>query len=366
MNSLKTLYFPVTDIYSVRQFPLFLLFQNVHLIQPVEKSPDLNTEQTENSFIKSEFCHVHTPCPLGEHKNRFLHLVEDIRNRKDDYASQLSYLTLAAMSKSTGSANESEREIVSAIFTPSEIRDSQDSADSRTEKLWNSRLVLAMAEILDQEEEEIARGMAVLQDDETELFQSLHGSEEPEEDSPFQELIKLEKNIGAADSRNERNRTRAWQAIFQEANINDVELLLTTSQLSANVLLEKFDKENGSAPIQLNNFELPGLISWDEKTGFESVSSFVRNNDELLNQISSVLQEIAEADSPSQDFINSTMYFELAEKWQNVLESSFPAQQYGRDTVVIYILPGFPCSRLLTETQPEQAKFVNTLLIVLE
>ncbi len=365
MNSLKTFYFPVTDIYSIRQFPLFLLFQNMHLIQPVEKSPDLNNGKTESSFIKSEFCHVHTPCPLGEHKGRFLHLVEDIRNRKDDYASQLSSLTLAAMSKSSQPSEESERDIVSAIFTPDEIRDSEESAENKAEKLWNSRLVLAIAEILDQEEEEIARGLAVLENDETELFQSLHGSDDTEEDSPFQELTKLKRNIGSADSRNERNRTKAWKTIFQEADIHNVELLVTTSQLSANVLLEKFEEENKLPPLQLNNMKLPGLISWDEEKGFKAVSAFVNENGKLLTEISDVLQDIAETDSPTQTFINNTKFSELTGQWQTRMETSFPALQYGRNEISIYILPDFPCARLLTDTQAEQSKFRNAILIVL-
>ncbi len=161
MNSLNTLYFPGTDIYSIRQYPIFLLFQKIHLINPVEaKIADSNDESTD-SFIKSGFCQVHTPCPLGENRNRFLHLVDDIRNRKDDYAAQLSSLVLAGKTGPSAVDEDSEGAILNFLRTPINQQAKLVQVE-KEEKLWQARLVLSIGEILDREEEEIARNLAVL------------------------------------------------------------------------------------------------------------------------------------------------------------------------------------------------------------
>jgi hypothetical protein len=116
MNSLKTLYYPGTAIISLRQYPIFLLFQNVLILSPVESDPIENGKESPDSFIKSGFCQVHTPHPLGKERNRFLRLVEDIKTRKDDYSAQLSSLTLAAMTAVAGQEEETERSITRSLF----------------------------------------------------------------------------------------------------------------------------------------------------------------------------------------------------------------------------------------------------------
>jgi len=120
MNSLNSLFFPGTDIYSIRQYPLFLLLQKIHLIRPVENNPVDAGDESTDSFIKSGFCQEHTPCPLGEHRNRFLHLVTDIKNRQDDYAAQLSSLVLASQSAPPLIDEDSEQAIMSSLLPPEE------------------------------------------------------------------------------------------------------------------------------------------------------------------------------------------------------------------------------------------------------
>ncbi len=101
----------------------------------------------------------------------FLHLVEDIRNRKDDYAAQLSSLILASKSGSTAEIEDSEQSIMDSLVTPKDLQEKSLLA-AKEEKLWQARLVLAIGEILDQEEEEIARNLAMLDDDQAELLRA--------------------------------------------------------------------------------------------------------------------------------------------------------------------------------------------------
>ncbi len=102
MNSLETLYFPDTAIISTRQAPLALLFSKINLIQPVEDDNPAE-ENPMDSFMNSPLCRQLPLHPLGEDKERFLFLINDIKNRKDDYAAQLSNVTLASLSEKKSS-----------------------------------------------------------------------------------------------------------------------------------------------------------------------------------------------------------------------------------------------------------------------
>jgi hypothetical protein len=364
MNSLKTIYFPVTELYSIRQYPLFLLFQNVHLIQPVEKSPAINSGDRENSFISSGLCHVHTPCPLGKDRDRFLHLVKSIRERKDDYASQLSSLTLTELSRSTVADGESERDIAKAIFAPKESPAKMEPRPEKREQLWKSRLVLAIAEVLDLEQEEIARNLAELEDEEKDLFQSLHGDDSPEDDSPLAELTQLEKNLAQADSRAEKNRTRAWMTLFAEAEARDFEVLLTTSADSADIILERYEETHLSRPIRLTELELPGLIGWNSAEALQAVTAFSKEYGQLLDRFSSILLGISKHESPTPEQPASNSFKEFSLAWQAALEYSFPAAKFGRDTVSIYLLAAASAEDLLLQRTASGPGRCNTLMVL--
>ena len=107
-------------------------------------------------------------------RDRFLHLLHDIRNKKDAYVEQLSYLTLASLSAPTSRGDSSKQAILSSLFQGVE-----QGSDARTEQdrlaLWQARLVLKIAEILDREEEELAWQLATIDDQEIALFRRLQG-----------------------------------------------------------------------------------------------------------------------------------------------------------------------------------------------
>ncbi len=365
MNSLNTLYFPGTDIFSIRQYPIFLLFQKIHLIKPVEKDPADSDEESSDSFIKSGFCQVHTPCPLGENRKKFLYLVEDIRNRKDDYAAQLSSLILASKSGPTAGDDESERSIINSLFTPKDLQ-VKSSAVAKEEKLWQARLILAIGEILDQEEEEIARNISMLEDDQASLFKELHGDlDVNDEDSPFAELSQLESNMSAAHAGNIKKRFNGWKTLFLESDMQECELFLTTSQDAGDLLLETYEKtSNLSAPI-IAHLELPGLIGWNSVEAFQSVETFSVNNSGLLRQIHENFAIFSQKEEcAGQETTCNKAIEALTKEWNRQIEISFPAKQFGRLQVKCYLFPGLACSTLIGQTQPENALPKNGLLVV--
>ena len=367
MNSLNTLYFPGTDIYSIRQYPIFLLFQKIHLIKPVEEGPADSGEESPDNFIKSGFCQVHTPCPLGENRDRFLHLVEDIRNRKDDYAAQLSSLILASKSGPSTTDGDSERAIINSLLTPKDLQ-TESLQTEKEEKLWQARLVLAIGQILDQEEEEIARNLSMLEDDQAGLFKELHGDiEAMEEDNPFAELSQLKSNMSAANSGNIKKRYNSWKTLFFESDMQECEMFLTTSQDAGDLLQEAYEKKtNHPAPL-VAELELPGLIGWNSTEAFEKVATYCEQNKGILTLVHENLADLLQIEAfTKQQTKENNAFKAISEEWNVQLETVFPAKQFGRVTAKCYLFPGFTCSTLFGKTQAEITKPKNGLLVVVD
>ncbi|EKD37994.1 MAG: hypothetical protein ACD_75C00908G0001, partial [uncultured bacterium] len=367
MNTLDTLYFPGTDIHSVRQYPIFLLFQKIHLITPVEGDPVEGGKESPDSFIKSGFCQVHTPCPLGKDRNRFLHLVEDIKSRKDDYAAQLSSLTLAAMSTTNAQTEDSERNIVRSLFTPTE-RQEQAREQETAEHLWKARLVLAIGELLDHEEEEIAMQMAMLEEEEKGLFEELQGEgdsvESVDEDNPFAELSLMKSKMDGIHAGNVKKRFTAWRTLFLAAAMPEYPILLTTSPDGGELLLAMFEKKTGQPAPLIAEIPLPAFVGWNSAEAGLMVRDFSQKNGGLLDQLAEILTALTaeeELAATTEKYRKKLLSF--AQTWETALAHDFPAARFGRIPVALNVLPRLSCPELLGKTQPVQGKPGNGILV---
>jgi len=360
MNSLKTVLFPATVIHSIRQYPIFLLFSQINIIAPVESHEQEMPEESTDTFINSGLCQVDTPCPLGENLDRFLHLVADIRTRKDDYAAQLSSLTLAAMSSSHSSGEESERAIINEFLTPKDLNE-EEKQQNLEAKLWQARLVLAIGEILDQEEEEIARNLSMVDDDTSGLFNALRGdSEDFEQDSPFAELNQLTGNFNAVHSGNMGKRLDSWTCLFAKSKQTDSNVFLTTSADVLDTITESYEKETGNSPIEYTGIELPGLIGWTEKEAVDATKLFQEDNSQLSLELTELLTTLLAGEECSQNTWN-----DMTIKWKNLLEESFPEKTWGRLTVSAHIFTDCSIQELLGVKDADHSGR-NGMVIVVE
>ncbi len=366
MNSLDTLYFPGTDINSVRQYPIFLLFQKVHLLTPVEGDPVEGGVESPDSFIKSGFCQVHTPCPLGKDRNRFLHLVEEIKTRKDDYAGQLSALTLAAMSGVPAKAEEeSERSIIRSLLPTGEPAAPPQDLEN-LENLWQARLVLAIGELLDNEEEEIALNLAQLEDEEKELFMQLQGEDDRDDEvNPFAELTKLEDKLRGSHAGNIGNRFKAWKTLFLAAPMAGYPVFLTTSPTGGELLLESFEKRMGQSAPLVARLELPAFVGWNSAEAGQTVRDFTAGNGELLARLEEKFAVLlGMAATPESLAVEISAFSVLAESWHQLLTTAFPEERSGRIPVRIFFLPGCPGATLFGKTSETGKHYSNGLLAV--
>lgn len=365
MNSLSTLYFPGTDIYSIRQYPLFLLFQKLHLLKPVEEGPGGSGQESIDSFINSGFCQVHTPCPLGDHRTRFLRLVEDIRNRKDDYAAQLSSLILAGKTGQSAGEEDSERSIQSALINPDAVQNKAHSSE-KEDKLWQARLVLAIGEIFDREEEDIAHDLAMLDNDQTELFKILHGDvDESEEDSPLAELEQVKHNLSGISSGNIKKRFDSWKRLFVEGELPDFPVFLTSSPDAGDLLLDIYERQTGRPADLVANLQLPALIGWSEEEAYNEVVRFCAQCEDLLNRIHIAFADLQQKRSFAEGNLRQDSAFSaISEHWTQKLVDHFPTHRFGRIPLRCYLFQGLDCATLIGKISPENDQQKNGILIV--
>ena len=368
MNTLDTLYFPGTVIFSGSQYPLFLLFSKVHVLQPVETAEnDGATAGHPDIFIKNGFCQEHTPCPLGDDLKRFLRLIDDIKNRKDDYAAQLSSLTMAAMSVPRQQDDDTTGEIISSLLGTQGIKEKKEKEDAASHLLWQARLVLKIAEILDLEEEEIAEQISLLSDQEKSLFQQLHGDdlEDPEEeDNPLQEMLEISSSIRKPTATSIRNRCRAWQQLFIAGNLPDWPIWTTNMPEAADTILDRYENVQGKPAPIIGTFSLPASIGREQQEALEQIAAFRGQYADLLSRIAADLT----AATRSAEDRDTEPHFPDAEapltgEWHNALASHFPEERFGRTTISIYSLPGQSCASLLGKTS-DSAPAGQPLLLV--
>ena len=370
MKTLDTLYFPDTVLPVRQQLPLALFFNTIHLLQPVEDGVKEDGEESSDPsgypFTEMGFCQVHTPSKLGADRDRFLHLIHDIRNKKDAYVEQLSYLTLASLSAPASRGDNSKQAILSSLLHG--MDQDADAADEQARlALWQARLVLKIAEILDQEEEELALQLAAIDDHEIALFRSLQGEiresgeEDVVEEDPFLELLALKQKMNQPRPGMIRNRLRAWNRLYLSGPLPVNPWLWTTRrQEAADILLEQYEKESGQAPISVLQLELPARISQENTDVIREVERFRAGMQADLQELAAILGKLVTTETPIGD---PALLVPQAQAWQEMwrfrLESSFPASQYGRTPLTIYLLAETSVPALIGETQGQEMKPSN-------
>jgi hypothetical protein len=378
MTTLDALYFPDTVLLTQQFFPFTLFLKAIHLLQPVEadekKGIDAPTLSGSHPFMESEFCQVHTPSRLGVDRERFLHLLNDIRNRKDSFVEQLHYLSLAALSAPDHHSESSKQTIISSLLhgidQENEHRDEQNRL-----ALWQARLVLKIAEFLDQEEDELARQLASIDDKEIALFRSLQGemNEAGEEDEdyedPFTEVLELRQKLHQPRPGMIKNRLRAWIRLYLSGPApKEFPLWITSRQEAADILLEQYETECGCLPIRFLRIKLPSPYNGSENEIKDTLLTFREASQAQRKELSDIFDILIEektiADTLPTHLLSRIALWE--EEWDSKFRNFFPDNHRGRTGLTFYLLPGMSLASLISKMNGVQTTmpFSNGLLAV--
>lgn len=329
MCTLKTVYFPGTAIFTQRQYPLFLLPCSLQLLAAVENVSFFAQQELSDSFIKNDFCQAYTPRPLGENRERFLQLVSDIKLRKDDYAAQLSHLTLASLGDKK--QKESKGDILSSLLGKEIVTD-----EVAEERIWQARLVLQLAELLESEEEELSRNLAILESHEDDLFMTLQGELGDDEENPFADLKDLQKNMTQRSTAGDAKRMAAWKTLHQYATESD-KVIITDNEESAETVLEHCAHQK-----MPQSLFLPAIISWSDDEALDVLTAFKKTHKELLAKMHKAMSL-------------ATIDENLAHEWNTVIEKTFAKESHGRREVVLYNLKEGSWEKFLNRTESKNA-----------
>ncbi len=344
MKNLKFLYYPDTIIYSETQFPLLLLCDTLHIVKTAEQDKET---LSSDIFSQQGICQEYTPAPLGDDAERFRHLIRDVKLRKDDYAEQLSNLTLSEMVRDKKKENtESRPAILSTLLGNDAISKAEDK---KINALWNARFLLALSEISDMEEEELAGHLNFFTNQELDMFKALHGGDEEPEDNPLEELMNIQQKLIKPNPKIIAKRAKAWFTLLSEKPLKNMHIWATRYEEAADIIFETYEKETGESPFLCEKISLPASIGRDEKTIADGILKIRKDADKERKEIASIFNHLTSPDTekPSRPIINPA----ILDKWDTILESHFPEVQHGRKHLYIYFLGNFSPMQMAGNTE---------------
>jgi hypothetical protein len=362
MNSLTTMLFPDTNVFRDSLYPVLLLCSPLHYLQPVEPLAEQRETDTD-LFMEKGLCQAHTPALLEEaERQRFLHLIHDLKNRKDDYAAQLSTLTVAELSApGAGLAGDTRSQIISTLIG----QDSGTADREKTAELWKARLILAIGEVLDQEQEELMASMNLLDASELEMLAELQGDDSAEADELLTKIQQVRTDLAKPRQREVKMRFWAWLKLTQCEPAPEVQMWLASSRDAADEvfnLLESRDEQ----PLPVLKLAIPGEIGVSPAHLVDQVLHFQSAASPLCEAVSADLQELCNAElvSPAPAELLLPGRDDYVDKWDGLVEELFPRNSHGRAWLTFYLLPHCQVPELLT-LQHSAADALHGILAVL-
>ena len=342
-------------------FPLVQVFTPIVYLRAVEDDiPDpANLSEPTREMIDQGLVRYDCPAPLADNRDRFLALIDDLQHRRDDYAGQLSNLSLAGLSSRK---SESKTTIISTLLQQTGVDDSAD--EQLMQVLWQARLVLKLGESFDLEQAELKKNLERISARESGLVEELR----QETSQPFS----LTTSLSAADARpdgQQRLRLKAWSRLFGLGkNRFSAGAFITTRRDSFDLLLEQYEQMHAVLPQPLLRLLLPGL-----QPGTDAARQRAAFQEDAAELISSCRKILADPDTiTDQDFSD----LDGAEsQWARVLEKHYPLEEYPRCTLTLCHLPGVDIGKFFLETfgrdedeaqEPGKKQQTGTVIGVLE
>ena len=345
MNSYATLFFPDTDIFNERYYPLLLFFTPLHFLQLIEQGAGGNSDNEAELFLKRGLCKAHTPAPLGENRQQFLRLIDDIRKRKEYYLTQLKIISPGS---ATGPAENGKNVIISSLLQEFGIK--RQASD---QSLWRARLVVAMAEILASDEEalheEFSEQFAFFNEEITAL-RSLPEAKDTEEVDLLDKLESLMEELEKPRLKDSVNRTEAWLRLLKNQPPPSVKIWLAATRDSGEQIFTRYESTSHTSAVPVLRLAIPAYIDASGKYVIEIIEKFQNDTIAIHHGLVADFDRIVSTVPYLRDSPESLLPFgtDWAELWEGKLDKYFPASRDGRNHVTFYLLPGQPLSRLLS------------------
>jgi hypothetical protein len=351
MNSFDTLIFPNTDIFNEKHYPLLLFFSPLHFLKLVEPGINSDTDNEFTLFSTSGLCQAHTPAPLGDEREQFLRLVRDIKERKEHYLTRLSKLTNASVhSVGNGKVTHSQHKISSLL----QEFDLGHAASDEDLKIWQARLVLVLAEILESNEEDLREELSYLDENEIAMLRTLQSTQGSSEGNLLDELEIIKEGLKKPRSEEFTKRFDAWLLLMKNQPAPSVKMWLASTRDSAEQIFRKYEAIAKSYPIPLLKLAFPTHIMASAEYAVQQIEEFHRATLTIHQGLVADFDRVTTTLPYIPDVQESLLPYgtDWAEQWEVMLHKHFSASRDGRNYVTFYLLPNQPIAQLLSLPEP--------------
>jgi hypothetical protein len=358
MNRYETLFFPDSDIFREKRYPLLLFFTPLHFLQLVEPEDGGNSafNQESDLFLQHGLCQAHTPAPLGENRLQFLRLIDDIRNRKEYYVAKLRAMTIGSETELTSNKTADQKHgIVSSLLQEYGLAHETDETNL---ELWQARLVFAIAEMLDSDEdalhEQLSEQLAFFNEEEIAVYRSLQVAKE---DDLFSELKNIKEKLEKPRLSDTRTRFNAWLRLLKNQPLPLVKVWLASTRDSADQIFERYESISNSSARPLLKLAIPAYIDASGKYVVQQVEEFQQATTSIHEGLVADFERIVKTIPYLRNSHQSLLPYstDWAEQWEGMLDDFFPESMYGRNDITFYLFPDQPLARMLALPQSAEA-----------
>ena len=272
-------------------------------------------------------CQAIDPPPLGEDTPRFMSLINDITAK--GAAEGMSRLLLEAKAQRRFDEDENSRRLAANIVTTHSAQGS-GGALRPDDLLWNERLLLTLAEFVDDEEAGINDKWRQLDDHYYQTLAGLRGGD----DSVAPVAAMQPPGQAMADeyrlTQHMTARLKAWSRLYFASDAKPIAVWACLKE-AADELFEAraagSGLAGGEAAVQLGEIVLPSRLSGDEDRAG-------------LAEMAGRLTELLAKEPPAPDDFRV-----FSDTWRQKLDQYFPAT--GRGRLLFYDLGKLPAGKVL-------------------
>ena len=349
----SALLFPGTEpsIHDIGK--LLFFFKSLSYYLPTES----DAEGSKDQNIFKNLCTGYAPAPLHEDLTRFNHLLREMENSRSDDLARL--FSSAQHPITTGQIRDKDEASSSSVLSAMQKDNGNKAYVEQKERLWQARLILKLAEILDKREHEVRQGLARVSFKEQKNFASLEGISETEaaDSAQFsaQEKLPQQKKIVeypegysmGASAMLTSLKIKAWAELLLADSSPDLpSVIVTTSPDSGSMLLDGYENTWRKTPQKLFSLSIPTFpnLGTGEPANEQYISSrnkLRRAAEEDLKYFESFLKETAiSGDLSSDNDQERNMQSKHAETWEETIKVEFPNLATGFQKLDFYCFPG--------------------------
>ncbi len=287
MHALSPLLFPDTLPAETTLRFLLLFFDTLSHYRPTE---DIVPEE-KNLLADRGLVRGYAPVSLGDNLRRFNRLVAELNGHGGEfYGGQLSSLSnLAAIDRDVAATWS-----IASRMTKGGPPDGAAGKEELEEAVWQSLLLLKLAETHQRQEEEIRHGLAAVEKKRAALLKSLRGEDDEEERTDFS-LAAADLSSGTPPPVSARRLALAWGRLYLGDSSGKVNHLLATDKIdAAELLFEVYEKMFHTAAVHLCTVRLPNLIALSGQDYLDRRASLRTEAEETLARMADDLQAVLE------------------------------------------------------------------------